>query len=73
VDGHYVMHLFKAVDSRPAEKAYFVFNTENIESTIHFLRERNIDLQPLKHYGDHAGFTFKDCDRNVLMICQYFI
>ncbi|WP_078554421.1 VOC family protein [Bacillus alkalicellulosilyticus] len=72
VYGQYVMHLFKSVDSPPAEKAYFVLSTENIESTYRMLSEKNVDLQPLQQYDDHAEFTFKDCDGNVLMICQYY-
>ncbi|MGM0885122.1 MAG: VOC family protein [Bacillota bacterium] len=72
VDGQYVMHLFKAVDLSPAGKATFVFGTEDIEKTHKILSERNIDIQPLKDYGDHVGFNFKDCDGNVLMVCQYF-
>nr|WP_246428007.1 VOC family protein [Paenibacillus phyllosphaerae] len=72
LDGHYVMHLFKSEDTRPTEKAYFVLSTDDIEYTHHTLRQRNADLQPLRHYGDHAGFTLNDCDGNVLMICQYF-
>ncbi|RKN84338.1 VOC family protein [Paenibacillus ginsengarvi] len=72
VEGQYVMHLFKSLDSRPAEKAYFVLGTDDIENTYHTLRQRKVDLRPLRHYGDHAGFTLKDCDGNVLMICQYF-
>jgi glyoxylase I family protein len=72
VEGEYVMHLFKAGDFRPADKATFVFGTEDIERAHKALSERNADIEPIKHYGDHAGFGFKDCDGNALMICQYF-
>jgi extradiol dioxygenase family protein len=72
LDGHYIMHLFRSTDSRPAEKATFVLSTENIENTYQILSERNVDIDPLRKYGDHAGFTFRDCDGNVMMICEYF-
>lgn len=70
VDGQYVMHLFKAVDLSPADHATFVFASEDIEKTHKILSEKNIDIQPLQHYGDHAAFNFKDCDGNVLMVYQ---
>jgi glyoxylase I family protein len=72
VEGQYVMHLFKSEDSSPADKAIFVFDTEDIISAHKTLRERKVDIQPIQQYGDHAEFNFKDCDGNVLMICQYF-
>jgi glyoxylase I family protein len=72
VDGQYVMHLFKLDDLSPANKATFVFDTEDITSAHKMLRERNVDIQPIQQHDDHVGFSFKDCDGNVLMICQYF-
>lgn len=72
VEGKYVMHLFKTNDINPAGKATFVFDTEDIASAHKLLSERNVDIQPLQQHGDHAGFSFKDCDGNALMVCQYF-
>lgn len=66
------MHLFKTNDINPAGKAAFVFDTEDIASAHKLLSERNVDIQPLQQHGDHAGFSFKDCDGNALMVCQYF-
>jgi glyoxylase I family protein len=72
VDGQYVMHLFKSENLIPAEKAAFVFDTDDINEAYKTLSESNVELQPIQQHGDHAGFSFKDCDGNVLMICQYF-
>jgi catechol-2,3-dioxygenase len=72
VDGQYVMHLFKSENLSPTDKATFVFDTADIMSAHKMLNERNVNIQPIQQHDDHAGFSFKDCDGNVLMICQYF-
>lgn len=72
IDGQYVMHLFKSVDTQPATKPTFTFDTDDIEKAHRYLSQRNVELEAIQQYGDHAGFTFKDCDGNALMICQYF-
>ena len=71
VDGFYVMHLFKSDKAIPAEKATFSFDTENIEEAHRSLSVREVDVQPIQYYNDHKAFSFKDCDGNALMICQY--
>lgn len=72
VDDQYVMHLFKSEDLTPLDKAIFVFDTEDIMNAHKILSERNVNIQPIQQHDDHAGFSFKDYDGNVLMICQYF-
>ncbi|SMF79141.1 Glyoxalase-like domain-containing protein [Paenibacillus uliginis N3/975] len=71
IDGQYVMHLFKAESYEPIERAVFTFNTNDISEAHRSLTDKGIETSNFTHYGDHSGFTFKDCDRNTLMICQY--
>lgn len=71
LDGHYVMHLFKDEAAQPAERATFAFDTPDIEAAHAMLGDRGVAVSPLELYGDHRSFTFRDCDGNALMICQY--
>ena len=72
VDGQYVMHLFKAENFYPIERAVFTFNTEDIKAAYQSLIDKGIETNPIKDYSDHSSFTFKDCNRNTLMICQFY-
>jgi glyoxylase I family protein len=73
MDGQYVMHLFRseAAAFQPIERATFVMGTDDIDAVHRHLTSRNIQAEAIKHYGDHAGFSFRDPDGNALMICQY--
>ncbi|MBS4198274.1 hypothetical protein KHA93_01190 [Bacillus sp. FJAT-49732] len=72
VDEQYVMHLFKTEEFKPMEKANFVFKAEDIVKAHKQLIEKHVDVEPIFHHEDHAGFNFKDSDGNILMICKYF-
>jgi glyoxylase I family protein len=71
LDDQYVMHLFKTDDHKPIEKAVFSFDTNDINAAHQSLTDKGIETSDIGKYGDHFSFTFKDCDRNTLMICQY--
>ena len=71
LDGQYVMHLFKAENHQPIERAVFAFDTDDLNEAHESLVRKGVEVSPITQYGDHSGFTFKDCDRNTLMICQY--
>lgn len=68
----YVMHLFKDEEALPPARATFSFGTHDIEEAHRALSDRGVQVEALVRYGDHTAFTFKDCDGNPLMICQYF-
>ncbi|SFI75462.1 Glyoxalase-like domain-containing protein [Paenibacillus sp. UNC496MF] len=70
--GEYVMHLFKDEAAQPAQRASFAFDTPDIEAAHGMLHDRGVTVGPLARYSDHAAFTFRDCDGNPLMMCQYF-
>ncbi|MBD0381455.1 VOC family protein [Paenibacillus sedimenti] len=72
LDGQYVMHLFKVENFDPIERAVFTFDTKDIKTTHQSLTDKGIETSTIKEYGDHSAFTFKDCDRNTLMICQFY-
>ncbi|MGZ9583760.1 VOC family protein [Paenibacillus marinisediminis] len=71
IDGQYVMHLFKSDDNDRVARATFSFSTNDIQNTYKLLRGRGVEVSPLNEYSDHAGFTFRDCDGNQLMFCQF--
>ncbi|TMV46611.1 VOC family protein [Paenibacillus mesophilus] len=73
VEGKYVMHLFKADDCVPVSKAAFTFDTDDIVRAHRALSDQAVPVDPIRHYGDHSGFTFQDCEGNALMICQYVV
>lgn len=71
LNGQYVMHLFKDENARPAERATFAFDAPDIEAAHAILAGRGVEVGPLERYGDHASFSFRDCDGNALMMCHY--
>lgn len=71
LENQYVMHLFKVVDNKPIERAVFTFDTNDIKAAHQVLSDKGIMISSIKEYGDHSAFTFKDCDGNTLMICQF--
>jgi glyoxylase I family protein len=71
LDDQFVMHLFRTDDHKPLDKAAFSFDTTDINAAYQSLTDKGIETSNIVKYGDHFSFTFKDCDRNTLMICQY--
>lgn len=70
IDGQYVMHLFKDDVLQPIEKAVFTFDTEDIKSAHLSLMSKGI-VNSIQNYGDHDAISFRDCEGNALMICQF--
>ncbi|TCZ79324.1 VOC family protein [Paenibacillus albiflavus] len=72
IDRQYVMHLFKSNDDDRVARATFSFATNDIQNTYTVLCDKGVEVSPLHEYSDHSGFTFKDCDGNQLMFCQFY-
>lgn len=72
VDNQYVMHLLITDKVVPSDKATFTFDTTDIEAAHKSLLERKVEVGPILAYSDHKAFSFKDCEGNALMICQFF-
>ena len=71
LEGQYVMHLFKAENHQPIERAVFSFDTHDILEAHRALTDKGVEVSRITQYGDHSEFTFKDCENNTLMICEY--
>ncbi|MCI3919439.1 VOC family protein [Paenibacillus sp. TRM 82003] len=72
LDNQYVLHLFKSEKCEPIDKAVFVFGTDDINLAHRSIGDTGVETSKIREFGDHSGFTFKDCDSNTLMICKYY-
>jgi len=72
IDGHFVMHLFKSNGDDLVARATFTLSTNDIQNAYKRLSDRGVEVSSLNEYSDHSAFTFRDCDGNQLMFCQFY-